>query len=216
MSNWLRKSLHTLRFKTKITLGVTLMLVVCGLALIGIALRMTDHILYRGASLALDETVTQVWNEWRAAEPVRRQAMVALQAPGVQVEFDTEHLRRVLINLLDNALRFMGSQPDSLQLHTHAAGTGLVSLQVWSDGAPLDPSVERHLFEPFFSSHSRSSGLGLYICRELCQRHGASLTYQRLSRATALGPTGGNAFTVTFRKTTRPAEPAGLFDTLLV
>ena len=168
------------------------------------------------ASLALDETVTQVWNEWRAAEPVRRQAMVALQAPGVQVEFDTEHLRRVLINLLDNALRFMGSQPDSLQLHTHAAGTGLVSLQVWSDGAPLDPSVERHLFEPFFSSHSRSSGLGLYICRELCQRHGASLTYQRLSRATALGPTGGNAFTVTFRKTTRPAEPAGLFDTLLV
>jgi len=43
-----------------------------------------------------------------------------------------------------------------------------VSLQVWSDGAPLDPSVERHLFEPFFSSHSRSSGLGLYICRELC------------------------------------------------
>ena len=168
------------------------------------------------ASLALDETVTQVWNEWRATEPVRRQAMVALQAPGVQVEFDTEHLRRVLINLLDNALRFMGSQPDSLQLHTHAAGTGLVSLQVWSDGAPLDPSVERHLFEPFFSSHSRSSGLGLYICRELCQRHGASLTYQRLSRATALGPTGGNAFTVTFRKTTRPAEPAGLFDTLLV
>ena len=168
------------------------------------------------ASLALDETVTQVWNEWRATEPVRRQAMVALQAPGVQVEFDTEHLRRVLINLLDNALRFMGSQPDSLQLHTHAADTGLVSLQVWSDGAPLDPSVERHLFEPFFSSHSRSSGLGLYICRELCQRHGASLTYQRLSRATALGPTGGNAFTVTFRKTTRPAEPAGLFDTLLV
>lgn len=33
MSNWLRKSLHTLRFKTKITLGVTLMLVVCGLSI---------------------------------------------------------------------------------------------------------------------------------------------------------------------------------------
>ncbi len=167
-------------------------------------------------SLALDEAVAQVWNDWRGAEPARRQALVALQAPGVQVEFDAEHLRRVLINLLDNALRFMGTQPDSLQLHTQAAGTGLVSLQVWSDGAPLDPSVERHLFEPFFSSHSRSSGLGLYICRELCQRHGASLAYQRLSRATALGPAGGNAFTVTFRKTTRPAEPAGLFDTLMV
>jgi two-component system response regulator PilR (NtrC family) len=34
---------------------------------------------------------------------------------------------------------------------------------------------ERHLFEPFFSSESRSSGLGLYICRELCERHGAQI-----------------------------------------
>ena len=37
----------------------------------------------------------------------------------------------------------------------------------------------RHLFEPFFSSESRSSGLGLYICRELCERYGAEIAYQR-------------------------------------
>jgi two-component system, NtrC family, sensor histidine kinase PilS len=43
--------------------------------------------------------------------------------------------------------------------------------------------VQRHLFEPFFSSESRSSGLGLYICRELCTRHGALIGYQRSERA---------------------------------
>jgi two-component system sensor histidine kinase PilS (NtrC family) len=80
----------------------------------------------------------------------------------------------------------------------------------------MDKSVERHLFEPFFSSESRSSGLGLYICRELCQRHGASIGYQRLVRLTQRGDTGGNAFTVGFRRTTRPAEPASLFDTIVV
>ena len=37
----------------------------------------------------------------------------------------------------------------------------------------------KHLFEPFFSSESRSSGLGLYICRELCERYGAQIAYQR-------------------------------------
>jgi two-component system sensor histidine kinase PilS (NtrC family) len=31
---------------------------------------------------------------------------------------------------------------------------------------------------------SRSSGLGLYICRELCQRHGAAISYQRSTRST--------------------------------
>lgn len=168
------------------------------------------------ASLALDEVVAQTWSDWHGQDSARRQARVALEAPGVQVEFDADHLRRVLINLLDNALRFMGPEPDSLQIRTRAGDAGQVDLQVWSDGAPLDPSVERHLFEPFFSSHSRSSGLGLYICRELCQRHGASLEYQRITRATARGQTGGNAFTVTFRKTTRPAEPATLFDNLVV
>ena len=110
----------------------------------------------------------------------------------------------------------MGPEPDSLSVTTRNTPAGLVSLQVWSDGAPMDKSVERHLFEPFFSSESRSSGLGLYICRELCQRHGASISYQRLSRPTARGDIGGNAFTVGFRRTTRPADNATLFDTIVV
>jgi len=93
---------------------------------------------------------------------------------------------------------------------------GQISLQVWSDGEPMDKSVERHLFEPFFSSESRSSGLGLYICRELCQRHGASIDYQRLVRTTPRGEVGGNAFTVGFRRNTRPAANATLFDTIVV
>ncbi len=167
-------------------------------------------------SLALDEQVQQIWQDWRSADPARRQALVQLQAGTVQVEFDPEHLRRVLINLLDNALRFMGAQPDSLQIHSQQATDGQVNLEVWSDGGPLDPSVERHLFEPFFSSHSRNSGLGLYICRELCQRHGASLQYQRLARESARGLISGNAFSVAFRKHTRTVEHPGLFDTLVV
>jgi two-component system sensor histidine kinase PilS (NtrC family) len=71
---------------------------------------------------------------------------------------------------------------------------------VWSDGAPLEPSVRRHLFEPFFSSESRSSGLGLYICRELCERHGAAIAHERLPRARDGETVEGNAFVITFRR----------------
>ena len=51
-------------------------------------------------------------------------------------------------------------------------------LSVASDGAPIAADVEPHLFEPFFSTRSRGSGLGLYICRELCERYGASIEYR--------------------------------------
>ena len=168
------------------------------------------------AVLALDETVHLIWRDWQQQAPQQRRAQLLLQASAVRVAFDGEHLRRVLINLLDNALRFMGTQDDSLQISTHVGDAGRVALQVWSDGAPLDPSVERHLFEPFFSSHSRNSGLGLYICRELCQRHGASLQYQRLQRPTARGNVGGNAFTIVFRRSSEPLNATDLFDTPLV
>ncbi len=168
------------------------------------------------STLQLDSAVAQIWSDWQGQDPEKRLGMVALSAGDAQVEFDTEHLRRVLVNLLDNALRYMGPEPDSLSIATRMTITGQVSLQVWSDGAPMDRSVERHLFEPFFSSESRSSGLGLYICRELCQRHGASIGYQRVVRLTQRGDTGGNAFTVGFRRTTRPSEPASLFDTIVV
>ena len=54
---------------------------------------------------------------------------------------------------------------------------GLVA--VASDGEPIAPEIEAHLFEPFHSSRSRGTGLGLYICRQLCERHGASIDYLR-------------------------------------
>lgn len=168
------------------------------------------------STLQLDEAIAQIWHDWQAQDPVQRRAVVMLDTQSTQVEFDGEHLRRVLVNLLDNALRYMGPEPDSLCVTTRATPAGQISLQVWSDGAPMDKSVERHLFEPFFSSESRSSGLGLYICRELCQRHGASISYQRLNRTTLRGETGGNAFTVGFRRTTRTADAATLFDTIVV
>lgn len=168
------------------------------------------------STLDLDATVAQAWHDWQAHDPARRQGRLLIHAGAAQVEFDAEHLRRVLVNLLDNALRYKGQQADSLLLSTRATPGGQIGLQVWSDGAPLDKSVERHLFEPFFSSESRSSGLGLYICRQLCQRHGAAIVYQRSTRMLDRGAVTGNAFTVSFRTATRPFETGSLFDTIVV
>ena len=110
--------------------------------------------------------------------------------------FDAEHLRRVLVNLLDNASRHASDEAGAIALSLRTGpAIGALTVSVVSDGVPIPPDVERHLFEPFFSTRSRGSGLGLYICRELCERHGASIDF-------SLAPPGArrrNVFNVMMR-----------------
>ena len=167
------------------------------------------------SSLVLDEQVAQICHEWQTLSGHgSRMLELHLATIDQSVIFESEHLRRVLVNLLDNAQRYRSSvvDADALQVITNAPSPDRIWLQVWSDGRPLEASVQRHLFEPFFSSQSRSSGLGLYICRELCQRYDAHISYQRLSRPTARGLTPGNAFSVEFRVAQSAERPPSLFD----
>lgn len=130
-------------------------------------------------ALPLDQTLRQITHEWNRQNKAQGVLGVHPHAPGVHITFDPEHLRRLLINLLDNALKHASGRPSSIRVVTQPSGAERVRISVWSDGAPLEPSVHKHLFEPFFSSESRSSGLGLYICRELCERYSAQIAYQR-------------------------------------
>src|SRR5690606_8114391 len=126
--------------------------------------------------LELDQTVELLVREWARQNASGERLHPQLQAGNACAAFDGEHLRRILVTLLDNALRYATPANRAIVVASELAGDQ-ARLHVWSDGKPLDPGVQRHLFEPFFSSESRSSGLGLYICRELCERHGAALGY---------------------------------------
>ncbi|HSV47915.1 MAG TPA: ATP-binding protein, partial [Ramlibacter sp.] len=164
------------------------------------------------ALLALDAAVTAACGDWVLQTRCGERLRLLTTAGELRVPFEPDHLRRVLVNLLDNALRYAGPGAGAIQVAT--AGGAQPRLVVWSDGAPLEQGVERHLFEPFFSSESRSSGLGLYICRELCERHGAQMGYRR-----GAAPSGaaheGNEFFLVFRPPAQSAA-AGMsaYDTI--
>jgi two-component system, NtrC family, sensor histidine kinase PilS len=102
---------------------------------------------------------------------------VELPGEALAVVFDPDHLRRVLVNLLDNARRHASQAPGAIWLAARALSAEQASLAVASDGEPIPADIEPYLFEPFFSTRSRGTGLGLYICRELCERYGGSIDY---------------------------------------
>ncbi|TNF63161.1 MAG: PAS domain-containing sensor histidine kinase [Burkholderiales bacterium] len=143
-------------------------------------------------AIPLDDHVRLITREWVRQNQAKGKLGVHTHAPQALVRFDPEHLRRLMINLLDNALKHASGQASSIRVITQPSGAERIRLSVWSDGGPLEAAVLRHLFEPFFSSESRSSGLGLYICRELCERYGAQIAYQR----TVLDQREGNEFYV--------------------
>jgi len=153
--------------------------------------------------LDLRESTERICRDWTSQNNITGVLELHLSAGLPRVWFDVEHLRRILVNLLDNAHRYASHQPGSMQVSIEPTEPDLpkrgVMLRVWSDGAVLDSSMEQHLFEPFFSSESRSSGLGLYICRELCESHGANISYERSERQLANQPHPGNEFSVTFK-----------------
>lgn len=150
-------------------------------------------------TLELNEALTRVCRDWLSQTPGEQRLDITQAPHPTEVPFDSEHLRRILVNLLDNARRYATPRKKAIQVLVQAWTAGQSTLTVWSDGKPMDQSVERHLFEPFFSSESRSSGLGLYICRELCEGHGATITYERTRKDIDGVAVEGNEFRVTFQ-----------------
>lgn len=97
---------------------------------------------------------------------------------GALLETRPYALRRVLSNLLDNALKFAGSA----QLQVRADSEGRVCLQVLDDGPGIDEAELQEVFKPFYrveSSRNRSTGgtgLGLAIALQLSESLGARLS----------------------------------------
>ena len=147
------------------------------------------------SALPLDDMVQRICSDWTQQTASGQRLRLRAGAGRTGVLFEAEHLRRLMVNLLDNALRYASAAGDAIQVTTEITAAGQPRLSVWSDGQPLEKTVQSHLFEPFFSSESRSSGLGLYICRELCERHGALIGYQRAAH----NAVEGNEFFVLFR-----------------
>jgi heavy metal sensor kinase len=101
---------------------------------------------------------------------------VRCDAPaGVEVEGDRSRLKQVVVNLLDNAIRYTG-EGGSISVSA-ARQNGWATLMVADNGAGIPPDALPHVFERFYradkarSRYSGGSGLGLAIVKAICTAH---------------------------------------------
>lgn len=134
----------------------------------------------------------------------------------VMVKFESSHLRQVLFNLVDNALRFSSGKAGAVQIVVEHAidDGGRARLWVFDDGPGVAPEGQSTLFEPFFTTRSGGTGLGLYIAREFCVANRCELVYT--GRRELDGSTR-DGFVLRFtRRAITGTEDVGFLDTIPV
>ena len=96
----------------------------------------------------------------------------------INAPFDSSQLQQVLNNLIENGLRysFKHSQAYWIKI-TLRYEQGKAILSLYDQGQGVSEDNQAKLFEPFFTSESSGTGLGLYLSRELCDLNQSQLSY---------------------------------------
>lgn len=100
--------------------------------------------------------------------------------PSSRIYFDSRHLKQILTNLFENAIRHSADEPESASpvLETSFNSNGkLLFIDIADSGPGIPKKDQAKIFDPFFTTSTGGSGLGLYLSRELCEANYASINY---------------------------------------
>jgi PAS domain S-box-containing protein len=109
---------------------------------------------------------------YREAPGERVKVRVELASDVPEVEVDADQLKRVLLNVVNNALEAMADGGGEVRLRT-ARERGGVAIRVEDDGPGVE-DVER-IFEPHYTTKVKGLGLGLAIARQIVEEHGGTI-----------------------------------------
>lgn len=115
----------------------------------------------------------------RALTQMKQQQLTWETCEGVRITGDQRYLRRLFLNLIDNAVKYT-PEKGTIQVHCRRTGRWL-QITVADNGMGISPDDLPHVFERFYrgdkarNRDSGGSGLGLSICRWLAEAHGGRI-----------------------------------------
>jgi two-component system nitrogen regulation sensor histidine kinase NtrY len=87
------------------------------------------------------------------------------------LQLDREQIKRVVINLLNNAVAAVGDNGEIKIATSHDRSRGVVYLEIADNGCGVEPDVRTRIFEPYFSTKKNGTGLGLTIVSQIIEDH---------------------------------------------
>jgi signal transduction histidine kinase len=127
----------------------------------------------------LDEVVEDVAEHMRVVAEAKGVKLEADRVVPCQAKGDEDHLRRLLYNLLDNAIKFTPAR--GTVIVEVACGDAKVSIIVTDSGNGIPPEHLPHVFKRFYrveparGREMGGAGLGLAIARSIAEAHGGSI-----------------------------------------
>ncbi|RVU83333.1 PAS domain-containing protein [Leucothrix sargassi] len=112
------------------------------------------------------------------------QINVFIEPSDAEIQFDPNHFDQIMWNLCRNAEKYAHEDASLLQLDIQCmqpAHTRDMILSVMDNGVGISETAQERLFEPFYTTSTKGTGLGLFMARELCLSNGANLEYVQLN-----------------------------------
>jgi signal transduction histidine kinase len=141
-------------------------------------------------SVSFDTWLGELLDEQKMPEGI--ELIRELGAPGQAVSCDPDHLRRAIINLIDNAAEAIervrgetlenakaadataSARNDRIWLRTRQQ-SGRIEVEIADNGPGIAPAVLTHIFEPLFSTKAFGVGLGLALVKQILDHHAGGI-----------------------------------------
>jgi two-component system sensor histidine kinase PilS (NtrC family) len=120
----------------------------------------------------------------RRSSLTMRQVNLHVEPLDAEIQFDPNHFDQIMWNLCRNAEKYAHEDSEELQLDiqcSQPAHTRDLILSVIDNGVGITEVARERLFEPFYTTSTKGTGLGLFMARELCLSNGANLEYVQLN-----------------------------------
>ncbi len=146
--------------------------------------------------IGLDSWLSDFIENYESTHELCDEIKLDIVTPEAKIKVIKGQLEQVLNNLFDNGLRYSYKKTGSATLLVQAGienkdGDELPFLHIIDEGPGISEDDESRLFEPFHTTESSGTGLGLYISKELCEANQSQLTYGRT-------PSGKSSFSIYF------------------
>ncbi len=130
--------------------------------------------------ITLDDWLPVFVNEFKIGKTA--EIVLNIEKSNLKVRFDPTQLNQILTNLCDNGARYSFAETGKEVVYMRAAlneNKDTAFIEIEDEGPGVPENQRNEIFDPFFTTEEKGSGLGLFICNELCEINQASISYKK-------------------------------------